>query len=368
MIIGIPKEIKNGENRVAIAPSGVKSLKSVGHSILIQRGAGLNSSILDEDYKKEGAKIVDSAKEVYDKADLILKVKEPLPVEYKLLREDQIIFTFFHFAANKSLTEAAVESGCTAIAYETVELENGELPLLTPMSEIAGKMASQEGAKYLEKPMGGRGILLGGVPGVAPAEVLILGAGVVGTNAAKVASGLGAKVSLLDINLKRLRYLDDIMPKNVTLLISNFHQISLKLREADLVIGAVLVKGARAPIIITKDMLKIMKPGSVIVDVSIDQGGCIQTSHPTSYDNPVYEVEGVIHYCVTNIPAGVPVTSTYALTNVTLPYVLEIANKGFADAVKENPALAKGVNIYRGKITHPRVAESFGMSYSPLKI
>lgn len=368
MIIGIPKEIKNGENRVAIVPSGVKSLKDAGHGIFIQKGAGLSSGISDKEYEKEGAKIVDSAEEVYDKAKLILKVKEPLLVEYKFLKENQIVFTYFHFAANESLTKAVVESGCTAIAYETVETEDGKLPLLTPMSEIAGKMASQEGAKYLEKPMGGRGILLGGVPGVAPAEVLVLGAGVVGTNATKIAAGLGAKVTLLDINLERLRYLDNIMPKNVTLLVSNSYRISQKLREADLVIGAVLIKGARAPIVITKDMLEIMKPGSVIVDVSIDQGGCIETSHPTTYDDPVYEVGGVIHYCVTNIPAAVPVTSTYALTNVTFPYVLEIANKGFVDAVKENPALAKGVNIYQGKVTHPRVAEAFGMNYSPLKI
>jgi len=368
MIIGVPKEIKSGENRVAIVSSGVKSLKSAGHSILIQRGAGLNSSIPDREYEKEGARIIDSAKEVFNRAELILKVKEPLPVEYKFLKENQIVFSFFHFAANKGLTKVTIESGCTAIAYEAVETKDGKLPLLTPMSEIAGKMATQEGTKYLEKPMGGKGILLGGVPGVAPAEVLVVGAGVVGTNATKVAAGLGAKVSLLDINLERLRYLDDIMPKNVTLLISNPNQISQKLREADLVVGAILVKGAKAPIVVTKDMLKLMKPGSVIVDVSIDQGGCIETSHPTTYDNPIYEVEGIIHYCVTNIPAAVPITSTYALTNAVFPYVLEIANKGFAKAAKENNALTKGVNIYQGKVTHSKVAETFGVDYCPLRI
>lgn len=367
MIIGVPKEIKNEENRVAIVPPGVKSLKSMGHTVLIQREAGLNSGISDEEYEKEGARIVDSAEEIFNQAKLIIKVKEPLPIEYKFLKENQIIFTFFHFAASKKLTEIAVESGCTGIAYETVETKNGKLPLLTPMSEIAGKMAPQEGIKYLEKPMGGKGILLGGVPGVAPAEVLVLGAGVVGTNAAKIAAGLGAKVSLLDISLERLRYLDDVMPENITLLISNSHQISQKLRKADLVIGAVLVKGARAPIVVTKDTLKLMKKGSVIVDVSIDQGGCIETSSPTTYDNPIYEVEGVIHYCVTNIPAAVPVTSTYALTNATFPYILEIANKGFIEAIKESGALNKGVNIHQGKITYSKVAEAFGMNYQPLE-
>jgi len=366
MIVGVPKEVKDNEYRVAIVPVGVEEMKKAGHEVLVEKSAGKGSGISDKDYQGAGAKIISTHEQLFQKAEMIIKVKEPLPSEYKLLKEDQIVFTYFHLAADKSLTEGMIKSEIVAIAYETVETEDGSTPLLTPMSEVAGRMAVQEGAKYLEKPMMGRGILLGGVPGVAPASVVIIGGGVVGTNAAKVAAGLGAQVTILDINLDRLRYLDDIMPKNVTTLMSNSYNIKEKLKEADLVIGAVLIPGAKSPMVIIKEMVKLMKPGSVIVDVAIDQGGCIETSRPTTHSKPVYIEEGVVHYCVTNMPGAVAGTSTYALTNVTLPYALEIANKGYKRAAKENKALAKGLNIVKGKLTCRAVAEAFDIEYHPL--
>lgn len=363
MIIGIPKEIKDNEYRVAIVPVGVEEMIKAGHQVLIEKSAGMGSSISDEDYQKAGAQIISTHKELFQKSEMIIKVKEPMSAEYKLLKKGQIVFTYFHLAADRSLTEAIIKSGIIAIAYETVITEDGRAPLLTPMSEVAGRMSVQEGAKFLEKPMMGRGILLGGVPGVAAASVVILGGGIVGTNAAKVAAGLGARVTIMDINLDRLRYLDDIMPKNVTTLMSNSYNIKEKLKEADLVVGAILISGAKAPRVVTREMLKLMKPGSVIVDVAIDQGGCIETSRPTSHSEPVYVEEGVVHYCVTNMPGAVARTSTYALTNVTLSYALEIANKGYKNAIKDNNALAKGVNVIDGKVTCKAVAEAFDMKY-----
>ena len=366
MIVGIPKEIKDNEYRVAIVPVGVEEMKRAGHEVLVEKSAGKGSGISDKDYQGAGAKIISTHEQLFQKAEMIIKVKEPLPSEYKLLKEDQIVFTYFHLAADKSLSEEMIKSGIIAIAYETVETDDGATPLLTPMSEVAGRMAVQEGAKYLEKPMMGRGILLGGVPGVAPARVAIIGGGIVGINAAKVAAGLGAQVTILDINLDRLRYLDDIMPRNVITLMSNSYNIKEKLKEADLVIGAVLIPGAKAPVIVTKEMVKLMKPGSVIVDVAIDQGGCIETSRPTTHSRPVYIEEGVVHYCVTNMPGAVAGTSTYALTNVTLPYALEIANKGYKRASQENKALAKGLNLVKGKLTCKPVAEALDLEYHPL--
>jgi alanine dehydrogenase len=367
MVIGIPKEIKDNEYRVAIVPVGVEEMIKANHQVLIEKSAGIGSGISDEDYQAAGAQIIPTHEELFQKAEMVIKVKEPVPSEYELLKKDQIVFTYFHLAADKSLTEEIIKSRIIAIAYETVETDDGSTPLLTPMSEVAGRMSVQEGAKYLEKPMMGRGILLGGVPGVAAANVLIIGGGVVGTNAAKVAAGLGAQVTILDINLDRLRYLDDIMPKNVSTLMSNGHNIKEKLKGADLVIGAVLIPGAKALVIVTKEMLKLMKPGSVIVDVAIDQGGCIETSRPTTHSEPVYIEEGVVHYCVTNMPGAVAGTSTYALTNVTLPYALEIANKGYKKAIKENSALARGVNIISGKVTCRAVAEVFDMRYHSIE-
>lgn len=363
MIIGVPKEMKSDEYRVALVPAGVEEILKRGHTVMVEQGAGAGSGISDQEYKRAGAKLVDEPRDIYDKAQLVMKVKEPLPEEYLLLREDQIIFTFFHFAASKQLTDAILKAKVVAIAYETIRDEHGQHPILTPMSEVAGRMSIQEGAKYLEKPMLGRGILLSGVPGVAPAEVVIIGGGVVGTNAAKVAAGLGARVTILDINIGRLRYLDDIMPKNVVTLMSNTQNIREKVRDADLLIGAVLIEGARAPHIVTKEMVQTMKPGAVIVDVAIDQGGCIETSKPTSHSNPVYREYDVIHYCVTNIPGAVACTSTYALTNVTLPYAREIADKGYERAARENPAILRGMNMVKGMLTNKAVADAFGMSY-----
>jgi alanine dehydrogenase len=367
MIVGIPKETKDNEYRVGIVPVGVEEMTKRNHRILIETSAGLGSGISDEEYRKAGAEIVSRHEDVFKKSEMIIKVKEPLPSEYDLLKEKQIIFTYFHLAADKSLTLQMLKRKIVAIAYETVETEVGKTPLLTPMSEVAGRMSIQEGAKYLEKPMMGKGILLGGVPGVAPAKVVIIGGGIVGTNAAKVAAGLGAEVTILDVNLDRLRYLDDIMPKNVTTLMSNTYNIRTKIEEADLVIGAVLILGAKAPRLITRDMLKRMKPGSVIVDVAIDQGGCVETSRPTTHSDPVYIEEGVVHYCVTNMPGAVAGTSTYALTNVTLPYALEIANKGYKKAAKENKALAEGINMVKGRLTCKPVAEALGLDYHPLE-
>lgn len=363
MLIGVLKEIKAKENRVAMIPAGVEQMVSHGHSVLIETGAGDGSAFSDKEYVKVGAKICSSPEEIYKKSEMIIKVKEPLPVEYPLIRKGQIVFTYFHFAASAELTKAIIDSGCIALAYETIERENGSLPLLTPMSEIAGRMAIQEGAKYLEKTFGGKGILLSGVPGVEPATVMIIGGGVVGANAAKIAAGLGAKVFLLDVNLERLRYLSDIMPANVITMVSNPENTRKLLRQADLVVGAVLRHGAIAPKLITREMLKLMKKGSVIVDVAIDQGGCIETSKPTTHDAPIYVVDGIIHYCVANMPGAVSFTSTKALTNATLPYALEIADKGYKKAAQQNPEIAKGINIIEGKVTHQGVAEAFDLEY-----
>lgn len=358
MIIGVPQEIKDNENRVAVVPVGVEESVKEGHKVLVEKGAGIGSGISDEDYREAGAEIVGAHADVFVSSQLLIKIKEPLPEEYNLIEENQIIFTYFHFAANKELTLAMMERKAISIAYETIEDDQGNLPLLTPMSEVAGKMAVQEGAKYLEKPMEGKGILLGGVPGVAPAKVVILGGGIVGTNAAKVAAGLGATVTLMDINLDRLRYLDDIMPKNVTTLMSNSYNLKEKLKEADLLIGAVLISGARAPVLVTRDMLRLMKPGSVIVDVAVDQGGCVETSRPTTHSDPVYTEEGVVHYCVTNMPGAVAGISTYAL---------EIADKGYKKAARQNSALARGINIVKDKLTCKPVAEALGLEYHPLE-
>jgi alanine dehydrogenase len=350
---------------VAITPSGVYSLVQHGHEVIVEKGAGLGSGIRDEDYISQGAKIADSHEEVFERADMILKVKEPLEPEYNLLKEGQIVFTYFHFAASRELTRAMMERKIVAIAYETVELQDGSLPLLIPMSEVAGRMAPQEGAKYLERPFGGRGVLLGGVPGVPPARVVIIGGGTVGTNAAKIALGMGADVTVIDINPVRLRELDDILP-GVKTLISTPYNIREEIKHADLVILAVLIHGAKAPKLITRDMLKTMSPGSVIVDVAIDQGGSAETSKPTTHSDPVYEVDGIIHYCVANMPGAVPRTSTFALTNSTLPFALEIANKGWKDAALSNPAIARGVNMVNGTITYEAVAKAFDFEYVPL--
>ena len=361
MIVGVPKEVKTDEYRVAMTPVGVEELTRTGHGVLIENGAGQGSGISDEQYTQHGAEIVPNATTIWNRADLIVKVKEPLPDEWPLMRPEQVVFTYFHFAASEDLTRAVMQSGITAIAYETIKDARGQLPLLTPMSEVAGRMSIQEGAKFLERPFQGRGILLGGVPGVAPANVVVLGGGVVGANAAKVAAGLGANVTLLDINLDRLRYLDDVMPPNVTTLFSDRHNILESIGRADLVVGAVLIPGARAPYLVRREDLKRMVPRAVIVDVAIDQGGCVETSRPTTHSKPTYIVDEVVHYCVSNMPGAVGRTSTYALTNVTTPYVLQIARKGMDRAVRENASLAEGVNIRNGKVTNPAVAETFGL-------
>ena len=365
MIVGIPKEIKTEEYRVAITPSGVHSLTSRGHKVIIEKGAGLASGITDEMYKGEGAEIVESHSEIFERAEMILKVKEPLPEEYNLVREGQVVFTYFHFAASRELTTAMLDRKIVAIAYETVELENGSLPLLIPMSEVAGKMAPQEGAKYLERPQGGLGILLGGIPGVPPAKVLIIGGGTVGTNSARIALGMGAEVTVLDVNTNRLRELEDIFP-NLKTMYSTPYNIREMVKDSDLVILAVLIHGARAPKLITREMLKEMKPGSVIVDVAIDQGGGAETSRPTTHKDPVYEVDGVVHYCVANMPGAVPRTSTFGLTNATIPFVLELADKGWKKAAIDNPAIARGVNMVEGHITYEAVARAFGFDYTPV--
>ncbi len=367
MLIGVPKEIKTNENRVALLPVGAELLKAHGHEVWVEANAGVGSGSSDEDYKHAGAKIVASPAEIYGKVDMIMKVKEPLPSEYPLLREGQLVFTYFHFAASRELTEAVIKSKCIAIAYETVQTADGALPLLIPMSEVAGRLAIQEGARCLEKLHGGRGVLLGGVPGVEPGNVAIIGGGVVGLNAAKIAAGMGARVTILDLNLDRLRYLDDIMPKNVQTMMSNPVNIRKAIAQADLVVGAVLIPGAKAPRLVTREMLKLMKKGSVIVDVAVDQGGCVETIHATTHENPTYEIEGVVHYGVANMPGAVPMTSTYALTNATLPYALKIADLGYPACVKASPALAKGVNIVRGKVTYKGVAEAFGLPYAALE-
>ncbi|MCB0728359.1 MAG: alanine dehydrogenase [Ignavibacteriae bacterium] len=364
MKIGVPKEIKTNENRVALTPVGAEVLKKHGHEIFIETNAGMGSGFNDGDYKKAGAKILKTPKQVFDTADMIMKVKEPIKPEYNLIRENQVVFTYFHFASSKDLTDAMMKNKCIAIAYETVQKADGSLPLLIPMSEVAGRMAPQEGAKYLERTMGGRGVLLGGVPGTEPAEVVVLGGGIVGTNAAKIAAGFGAKVTIMDNSLYRLRYLDDVMPKNITTLMSNPYNIREIIKKADLVIGAVLIAGAKAPKLITKKMLKLMKPGSVVVDVSVDQGGCIETCRPTTHENPTYFVDGILHYCVANMPGAVPFTSTIALTNATLPYAVELANKGWHKACVESKELKLGLNMINGKIVYKGVADAFKYKYS----
>lgn len=367
MKIGIPKEIKSNENRVSLIPVGVELLRANGHTVIVERDAGVGSGFPDDAYTKAGAQIVAKAQEVFETADMIIKVKEPLASEYSLIKEGQIVFTYFHFASSHELTEAIIKTKCIAIAYETVQREDGSLPLLVPMSEVAGRMSIQEGARYLEKLHGGKGILLGGVPGVEPASVVILGGGIVGTNAAKIAAGLGARVTILDVNLERLRYLDDVMPKNVITMMSNPANIRKSISQADLVVGAVLIPGAKAPRLITRDMLKIMKRGSVIVDVAVDQGGSVETIKPTTHDDPIYEIDGVIHYGVANMPGGVPMTSTVALTNATVPYAIEIANHGFPKIAKINQEIAYGVNMVGGKVTYKGVAEAFDLEYVPLE-
>lgn len=366
MIVGVPSEIKSDEYRVALLPVGAEELRRAGHRVLVQAGAGLGSGISDDRYEVTGAEIVASAVTIWKQADLIVKVKEPLPDEWTLMRAGQVVFTYFHFAADERLTRAVMTSGITAVAYETIKDAKGALPLLTPMSEVAGRMSIQEGAKYLERPQQGRGILLAGVPGVAPANVVVLGGGVVGANAAKVAAGLGANVLILDINLDRLRYLDDVMPPNVTTLFSDRHAILDSISRADLVIGAVLIPGARTPMLVRREDLARMPHRAVIIDVAIDQGGCIETSRPTTHANPTYIVDDILHYCVTNMPGAVGRTSTHALTNVTLPYALQLANKGVDRACRENTGLAAGVNIKHGKVTNAAVAETFGLELFPV--
>lgn len=350
MIIGLPKEIKNNESRVAITPGGVFELTKNNHTVYVQKGAGIDSGFNDNDYVNAGAKVLPSIEEVYAIAEMIVKVKEPIEEEYSLAKEGQIIFTYFHFASNQKLTDAMVDSKAICIAYETVDDSKGTLPLLTPMSEVAGRMAIQQGAKYLEKPIKGKGVLLGGVPGVRPGKVLILGGGVVGVQAAKMAAGLGAIVNILDINLDRLRYINDIMPNNVITEFSSEYNIRRHIKDADLIVGGVLIPGAKAPKLITRDMLKDMQPGTVIVDVAVDQGGCIETTKATTHEDPIYIIDDVVHYCVANMPGAVPYTSTIALTNVTLPYVMQIANKGWEDACDSNVYLKKGLNIVKGDI------------------
>ncbi|HXT47327.1 MAG TPA: alanine dehydrogenase [Gemmatimonadaceae bacterium] len=361
MRIGVPKEIKTNENRVALVPAGVEALVGDGHTVLVEKGAGEGSGFPDDLYLKAGATIAPTADATWADADMILKVKEPIKVEWQRIKPGQVLFTYFHFAADEVLTKAHLDSGAICIAYETVQLPNGELPLLTPMSEVAGRMAVQEGAKYLEKLHGGRGVLLGGVPGVPPGKVVVLGGGVVGTNAAKMAAGLGAQVTILDLSLERLRYLSDVMPANVTLVYSNRFTILEQIATADLVVGAVLVTGAKAPRLVRREDLKSMQPGAVIVDVAIDQGGCIETIHATTHDNPVYTIDGIIHYGVANMPGGVPRTSTLALTNATFPYVMQLARKGWKKALRDNDALAKGLNIADKKVVYKAVADAFGM-------
>lgn len=367
MNIGIPKEIKPQENRVAIQPGGVLTLVQHGHKVLVQKNAGLGSGFSDEEYKKAGAIIESDVEALWTSSEMIIKVKEPIEEEYNRINEGQIIFTYFHFAADKILTQAIIDSKCVAIAYETVEKVDRSLPLLIPMSEVAGRMATQEGAKFLEKAMGGRGVLMGGIPGVPPANTLVLGGGIVGVNAAKIAAGMGSNTTILDINIPRLRYLDDVMPKNITTLFSSEANIRTMLPTVDLIIGAVLKPGAKAPHLITSEMLGHMRPGTVLVDVAIDQGGCFETSKPTTHQDPVYFVDDVLHYCVANMPGAVPFTSTLGLTNVTLPYALAIANKGWKQAVKEDKDLMKGVNIVEGTIVYEDVADAFGMGWSTVE-
>lgn len=368
MLIGVPKEIKNNENRVGLTPAGVKELVAHGHTLYVQHTAGEGSGFSDDEYRQAGATILPTIEEVYATAEMIVKVKEPIEPEYKLVRPGQVLFTYFHFACDRPLTDAMLASGAICIAYETVRGPQGGLPLLIPMSEVAGRMSVQEGARFLEKPQGGKGILMGGVPGVKPAKVLILGGGVVGRNAALMAAGLGADVTITDISLPTLRHLAEVLPANVKTLFSSRHNIEQELPTTDLVIGSVLIPGAKAPHLVTRDMLKLMRPGTVMVDVAIDQGGCFETSHPTTHSEPVYEVDGIVHYAVANIPGAVPYTSTLALTNATLPYALRLADMGWKEACRRDPGLALGVNIVDHKITFPGVAEAFDLPCTPLDL
>jgi alanine dehydrogenase len=367
MIIGILKEIKTEENRVSMTPAGVEVMIQNGHTLLVEKDGGKGSGFEDEDYIKAGAEIVATPQEIFERAEMVMHVKEPLPAEYGLIREDQIVFTYLHLAAAEELTHALIKSKSINIAYETIQKADGSLPLLTPMSEVAGRMATQQGAKYLEMAQGGHGVLLGGVPGVDPGTVVVIGGGVVGINAAKMACGLGAKVYILDMNLDRLRYLSDVMPANCIPLMASPATTRKLVKEADVVIGAVLVAGAKAPKLVTREMLKTMQKGSVLVDVAIDQGGCFETSRATTHSDPIFEVEGIVHYCVANMPGAVAKTSTIALTNATLPYAVQIANKGWQRAMHENPEIKLGANVMKGKVTYQAVAETFGLEYTPIE-
>ena len=366
MVIGVPKEIKNNENRVALTPAGVTELRKYGHTVHVQVNAGLESGFEDEEYIAAGAAMLPTIEDIYGIAEMIIKVKEPVSSEYSLIKENQLLFTYFHFASSEELTRAMLAKGAVCLAYETVERPDRSLPLLVPMSEVAGRMAIQEGAKYLEKPLKGRGILLGGVPGVKPANVLILGGGIVGTQAAKMAAGLGAHVTIMDVSLPRLRYLSDIMPPNVQTMMSNEYNIRDMIRVCDLIVGAVLIPGAKAPHLITRDMLKLMHPGTVLVDVAVDQGGCIETCRPTTHEDPTFIIDGVVHYCVANMPGAVPYTSTLALTNATLPYALQLANKGWQQACRDNMDLRLGLNVVEGKVVYKGVADAFGLELTPV--
>lgn len=367
MIVGILKEIKTDENRVSMTPAGVEDMRHNGHTVLVEKGAGEGSGFLDEVYERAGAEIVSTPKEIFDRSGMLMHVKEPLPQEYPLIREGQILFTYLHLAATEELTRVLMERGSINIAYETIQKKDGTLPLLTPMSEVAGRMAIQEGAKYLEIAQGGQGILLGGVPGVEPGTILVLGGGVVGTHAARMGCGLGAKVYILDVNLERLRYLSDVMPANCFALMSSPSVVRKLLSEADLVVGAVLIPGAKAPRLVTREMLKTMKKGAVLVDVAIDQGGCFETSKPTTHRKPTFVVDGILHYCVANMPGAVPKTSTLALTNSTLPYAVQIANKGWKRAMKENDEIKLGANVVAGKLTYRGIADAFGIPCFPVE-
>lgn len=367
MIIGVPKEIKQSENRVALTPAGALEFVKRGHTVYVQSTAGIGSGFADDEYMAAGAKILPTIEEVYAIAEMIIKVKEPIEKEYKLVKPNQLLFTYFHFASYEPLTKAMIESNAVCLAYETVESADRSLPLLVPMSEVAGRMAIQQGAKFLEKPQKGRGVLLGGVPGVPPAKVLVLGGGVVGTQAAKMAAGLGAIVTILDVSLKRLRYLSDVMPANVITMYSNEYTIRRLIKNHDLIVGAVLIPGAKAPSLITRDMLKEMRPGTVIVDVAVDQGGCIETCRPTTHDDPIFIIDEVVHYCVANMPGAVPYTSTVALTNATLPYALQLAEKGWQKACNENPELKMGLNVVNGKVVYQGVADAFNLAYTPVE-
>ena len=368
MIIGVPKEIKNNENRVGMTPAGVQEMTKHGHTVYVQAGAGVNSGFSDDAYIAAGAKILPTIEDVYAIAEMIVKVKEPIASEYALVRKGQLVFTYFHFASSEPLTKAMVESGAVCCAYETVERKDRSLPLLVPMSEVAGRMAVQEGCYFLERPRGGKGKLMGGVPGVKPAKVFVIGAGIVGTAAARTAAGMGADVTICDISLPRLAYLTDVMPRNVKTLMSSEYNIREELKSADLVVGSVLIPGAKAPKLVTRDMLSLMEPGTVLVDVAIDQGGCFETSRPTTHEEPTYYVDGILHYCVANIPGAVPYTSTLALTNATLPYALQLADKGWRKACSDNEELRKGLNVVEGKVVYRQVAEAWSLPYEPLAL